>query len=311
MLNVAVLRLMVMKKIHVGFLLSYDYEKLKQSIPPVYDLSDAIYIAMDKEQRTWSGTHFDIEDDFFKWLHDFDVDNKIIVYKDDFCKKELIAIENDTRERHMLSKKMGIGNWLVQVDADEIFIDFEKFVQTLRSFDYFLDDPEAQHIQISGFLINVFKHVDGGILYVNEPTKVLLATNYPNYKVARKTKERIIYTDNVLLHECLARTEEDLQFKLDNWGHKHQLNDGFFDKWRKANSKNYKTIEDVFYMEPHKWKRLSFFPTQNLNEIKTLIEQDDQLKPSKFYLFKKNVGQWIKFLDIFNTNPSKDFEPYL
>ena len=34
-----------MKKIQVGFLLSYDYEKLKNSIPPVYNSADAIFIA--------------------------------------------------------------------------------------------------------------------------------------------------------------------------------------------------------------------------------------------------------------------------
>ena len=44
-----------MKKIHVGFLLSYDYEKLKLSLPPVYKYSDAIFIAMDINNKTWSG----------------------------------------------------------------------------------------------------------------------------------------------------------------------------------------------------------------------------------------------------------------
>lgn len=307
---VALVLLKDMKRIHVGFLLSYDYEKLKQSIPPVYDQSDAIFLAMDKDQRTWSGNTFEIDADFFKWLEKFDVDNKITIYKDDFCKPELTAIQNDTRERYWLSQKMGIGNWLVQVDADEIFIDFSKFVQTLRRLDHYLENPKANPIQISGFLINVFKHVDDGILYVNKPTKVLLATNYPNYKGARKTKERIIYTNNVLLHECLSRTEEALQFKMNNWGHKSQLNDGFFDKWRKANSKNYKSIKNVFYMEPHKWKDLEFFPTQNLREIKKLVEQDHKLKPSKFFLFKKNIGQWFKFSKLLKTKPSKDFEPY-
>ncbi len=299
-----------MKKIHVGFLLSYDYEKLKQSIPPVYDQSDAIFIAMDKEQRTWSGNTFEIDPDFFEWLRDFDVDNKITIYKDDFCIEELNAIQNDTKERYMLSQKMGIGNWLVQVDADEVFIDFENFVKTLRRFDHYLDNPKAHPIQIAGFLINIYKYVDDGILYVNEPTRVLLATNYPNYKVARKTKERIIYTDNVLMHECLSRTEEELQFKFENWGHKHQLNNEFFDKWRNANSKTYKSIKNVFYIEPEKWKALSFFGTQNFTKIKQLIDSEASLKPSSFYLFKKNFGQWFKFLKIFRLKSSKDFEAY-
>ena len=54
-----------MKKIHVGFLLSYDYEKLKSSIPPVYNSADSIFIAIDKDYRTWSGQKFKVDDSFF------------------------------------------------------------------------------------------------------------------------------------------------------------------------------------------------------------------------------------------------------
>ena len=66
-----------MKKIHVGFLLSYDYEKLKNSIPPVYKTADSIFIAIDKDYRTWSGQKFEVDDSFFEWLMNFDVENKI------------------------------------------------------------------------------------------------------------------------------------------------------------------------------------------------------------------------------------------
>jgi hypothetical protein len=40
-----------MKKIHIGFLLSYDYELLKFSLPPVYKSADRIFLARDKELR--------------------------------------------------------------------------------------------------------------------------------------------------------------------------------------------------------------------------------------------------------------------
>ncbi|WP_425075653.1 hypothetical protein [Psychroserpens sp. S379A] len=285
-----------MKKIHVGFLMSYDYEKLKYSIPPVYREADAIFIALDKEQRTWKGNAFDVDNHFFTWLKDFDVDNKITIYKDDFFIPELDAIQNDTRERIMLSEKMGVGNWLVQVDADEIFLDFKNFVNTLRKYDHFLDAPEKKPIQIAGFLINIYKYLDNGILYVNEPTKVMLATNYPNYKRARNSKERIIYTDNVLLHECLSRTEEELKFKLKNWGHSHQLNDEFFPKWKKANETNYKELKDLFYMDPKIWKGLGYLPSRNLDDMKNLVKAQDDLSLSQWFLLKKNFGQWFKFL---------------
>jgi len=298
-----------MKKIIVGFLMSYDYNKLKHSLPPVYKTADSIYLALDIHQRTWKGNRFEIDISFFKWLKAFDVENKIIIYRDNFYVSEFDSMKNEIRERFLLSKKMGIGNWLIQVDADEIFIDFDKYVKTLRKYNSFLENPAKQPVQIAGFLINIYKYLDNGILFVNEPTKVMLATNYPNYKHGRNTKQRVIYTNNILLHECLSRTEEDLQYKLNNWGHSHQINNEFLYKWKQANEFNYKEFKDLFYLDPTIWKRLGYFPSKNLDKIKDLVDNDQSLALTKFFLMKKNFGQWFKFLKVFKKSKIK-FESY-
>lgn len=300
-----------MKKIQVGFLLSYDYEKLRHSIPPVYAGADQIFIAIDKDRRTWSGQQFEISPEFFQWLETFDTQKKITVYRDDFYVKEISAIQNDSRERHMLALQMGIGNWIVQVDADEIFIDFGKFVHTLRKHDRFLDRPQENPVQIAGYLINIYKYLEDGLLYVDQPTKVMLATNYPNYKVARKTKERIIYTDNILLHESLSRTEEELRFKFTNWGHNDEINASFFDKWKSATKENYTQLRDLFYLNPSVWKKLGYLPTKDIHALKDVIAQDDNLKVSGWHLFSKNFGQWFKTLKIMRPNYKPGFEPYV
>ena len=152
--------------------------------------------------------------------------------------------------------------------------------------------------------------MEDGLLYVEQPTKVFLATNYPNYKTARKTKERIIYTNNVLLHECLSRTEEELLFKFKNWGHSHQINNQFFDKWKKADKNNYKTIKNIFYLNPELWKSLGYFDTKDLKKIKEIIKVNSKMSPSKFYLFKKNIGQYFKHLRLFKTKKDINFEGY-
>lgn len=285
-----------MKKIHVGFLLSYDYIKLKNSIPPVYKMADKIFIAVDHEFRTWAGQKFEVDSSFFDWLKEYDTEGKIELYYDNFYVPELSAIENDSRERHLLSLKMGIGNWLIQVDSDEYFIDFESFVKELRKYDHFLDNPEKTKIQIAGFLIHLYKYTKNGILYVNTPHKFMLATNFPNYKRARQTKERIIYTNNILLHETLARTEEDLRFKIKNWGHNIDVNETFLEKWLSVDETNYKKIKDFYYIEPNRWKKLSYLNTHDFNELKELTKNDNVFNISKSYLFFKNFGQWFKFL---------------
>lgn len=285
-----------MKKIQTGFLVSYDYEKLKKSIPPVYNDSDEIFLALDRENRTWTGTKFEINDDFFAWIDAFDVDKKITIYRDDFYIPELSPIDNDTRERTLLGEKMGIGNWIVQIDADEIFLDFAKFVETLRTYDHFLDQPEKNKVQFSGFLINIYKYLDNGLLYVNDATKFMVATNYPNYKRARNTKERVIYVPHYALHETLSRTEEELVFKISNWGHKDEINSEFFTKWKSANETNYGQLKDLFYLDPKIWKSLGYFPSEDLNQIKDFIKDNPNLKKSKLWIFKKNFGQWFKHL---------------
>lgn len=284
-----------MKKIHVGFLLSYDYIKLKKSIPPVYKKADRIFIAIDNKFRTWSGQIFEVDESFFDWLKEYDVEKKIELYYDDFYISNLNPIENDTRERHMLSIKMGIGNWLIQVDSDEYFINFENFVKDLKKYDSYLIEPQKRQIQFSTFLINIYKQVDGGFLYVDNPTKCIIATNYPSYKVARNTRKRIIYTNHLLFHETLSRDEKELEFKFNNWGHKHELNPFFLEKWKVANANNYKSLTDLFYLEPHKWKKLNFVKGSDISEA-IINFPIKNFAPSKFYIQKKNFGQWFKFL---------------
>lgn len=299
-----------MKKIHVGFLLSYDYDKLKLSIPPVYKAADRIFIAIDENLNTWSGNKFEIDPSFFQWLEAFDTDKKIEIYRDNFYVPELTGIQMDTRERHMLSLKMGIGNWLVQVDSDEYFLDFEKYVQSLRKYDSYLDNPEKHPVQISGYHIDIYKNFEDGILYVKNTCKVLLATNYPNYKLARQTRERIIYVDSFTLHESLSRSEEELEYKLKNWSHREDVNPTFLEKWKSANKDNYTQIKDVFYLEPTQWKELGYVPTKDLNQIKDYFEKREDMKFSKFYLMKKNFGQWFKHLKIFKPTKKPTFEKY-
>lgn len=281
-----------MKKIHVGFLLSYDYEKLKLSIPPVYKEADKIFIAEDSNKRTWSGNEFVVDNSFYEWLKEFDVDNKIEFYRDNFYIPELTAIQNDTRERHLLSLKMGIGNWLIQVDSDEYFVDFASFVSNLRKYDHYLDNPEKNRIQFAGFWLIIYKYTENGILYVNKPMKAIFATNYPNYKCARRTNERIIYFDDLVLHESIARTEEQLRYKLKNWGHNNEVNENFLKKWIMIDETNYDQYEDFYYIDPKRWKKLAYLPS------KTIIDVKSKFKISKTYLMFKNFGQWFKHLKV-------------
>ncbi|KRB55963.1 hypothetical protein [Flavobacterium sp. Root186] len=286
-----------MKKIQVGFLVSYDYELLKIAIPQVYKESDSIFLAIDKERKTWKGESFVIEDDFFQWLRSIDVDSKIEILEDNFYHPELTSMQCEVLERKILAEKMGIGNWLIQLDADEYFLDFKGFVKFLKSKNHFLDNPEKNQVQISPCLINLYKRLDKGVLYVKKPTKIMVATNFPSYKIGRQTRKRIIYFKGPILHECISRTKEELEMKFNNWGHDTDINkEEFLNKWETVNECNYKSMRNFFYMEPEKWKKLAFVKGSTFNEIKNNLDFFKVL-PSDFFIWKKNVGQWFKHLN--------------
>ena len=285
-----------MNKIQVGFLVSYDYELLKNSLPRVYEDADTIFLAIDINRKTWKGDTFEIQPNFFKWIKTIDIQSKIVIYEDDFYISDLTSMQCEIRERKMLSKKMGIGNWLIQLDADEYFLNFKNYIKYLRKYDRFLIHPEKKQIQIAGFLINMYKFTDDGLLFVKKPTRVLAATNYPSYKVGRQTKQRIIYTTNILWHETLSRDEKSLEYKLKNWGHDCDIDlKGFMDKWRTVNSSNYTTMRNFFFMNPKKWKELQFVTGENMEEVSRNLDPNKYL-PSSFYIAFKNFEQWFKFL---------------
>lgn len=285
-----------MKEIQVGFLMSYDYELLKNSIPLVYKEAENITIALDQDLRTWTGEHFEVDDEFFSWIRSFDTENKIQLYKDDFYKSNLNPMENEVRERKMLASRMGIGNWIIQIDADEYFVDFKKFTEQLKLKNNYLKDPEKNPIQIAGYYINLYKYTDDGILYVSESRNQKFATNFPGYVTGRNTKKRVVYIPNLVIHECLSRSEEEIRKKFNNWGHSHQVNiEKFLQKWKKVEQTNYNEFEDFFYLEPEKWKRLNYVQGKTISEIKTTINLEE-LMPSKLHLKSKNFGQWFKFL---------------
>lgn len=284
-----------MGKIQVGFLVSYDFNLLKNAIPRVYEDADTIFLAIDIDRTTWNGAPFTIDESFFDWIKSIDVDGKIVIYEDKFYVPELSTMACEVRERKLLAEQMGIGNWLVQLDADEYFLDFKSFVKTLRQHDSFLKNPEKNNIQFSTFLVNIYKFVDDGCLYIDEPTKCLTATNYPNYRIGRNTRKRIIYTKHLMLHETLSREESELEFKFENWGHKNELNPYFMEKWKTANANNYKSLTDLFYLEPHKWKSLNFTKGTTISEIANTFSTNN-FAPSNWFLMKKNFGQWFKFL---------------
>lgn len=268
--------------IKVGYLVSYDYELLINSLNTVYDESDQIFLAIDKKRRTWAGNRFEISDTFYKSIQQFDVKNKITFFEDDFYVPELSPMENEVRERNLLLKEMGRG-WLIQLDADEYACDFKSLAEQLRKKKYLLTFFKFLPVVLSGYQINLFKKGEDGFFYVSNPTFFNFVTNFPRYTGARKNQNFVnINIGSVYLHQSYAREEEEIYQKFINWGHKNDFDtEKFFNFWKKISKDNYHSIKNFHPLQPDLWRSLSFTKATSINELITNGQFQEELNFSE------------------------------
>lgn len=257
-----------MSIIKAGYLISYDYEFVKTSLPRIYPFVSEIIFAVDAEGKTWSGQDLEIPESFWKWIEEFDTERKITIYKDRFYLPELTAIACDTRERNLLGKRMGKADWYVQIDSDEYFVDFGAFVEKLKSLQ--VNVPTSVLCRA----ITVFKKVDSGYLLADDSVHLTFATNNPVYHVARHndSENQQVYWDDLVLHQSWARSPEEIYKKLTNWGHKDDFNtDSFYKLWNAIDEFNFYCLRNFHPLVPEMWPKLELIHG-NINEILNSVE---------------------------------------
>lgn len=272
-----------MKTIKVGYLISYDYEFVKNSLPRVYDFVEEIFFAVDVDGKTWSGESFEIDSDFWNWVKEFDKDNKITIYKDQFYIPGLTPMECDTRERNLLGQRMGNANWYIQIDSDEYFVDFEAFVRKLKA--YKPSKPTTIYCSVA----TLFKELGTGFLLIDESFETLsFATNNPVYNLARNNTSgnEQVHWDDLMLHQSWARTAEEIQQKLSNWSHRDDFNiNSFYNLWNAIDEDNYDCLRNFHPLYPVTWPKLVLF-RGTINEILN-SDQLKNFKTSKTVIIKK------------------------
>jgi hypothetical protein len=253
-----------LEKIKVGMLVSYDYELLKNSIPRLYKDADSISLAIDYKLRTWSGNTIEIPASFFEWIKAFDIENKIVIYKDDFYDSKLTVKENDTRERNMLGEFMGEGGWHIQVDSDEYFLDFKSFCDDLRGLN--IDKP----VSICPRFFTLFKKLEDSFLYISgEKNHYPVATNFPAYDSYRSNLSiKKINLEHLVVHDSWGRSSSDLLLKLKNWSHKSDFDVmGYFKLWEAINKTNYKCVNYFHPISFNEWRHLKEIKADNIEEL--------------------------------------------
>jgi len=265
------------KVIKVAFCVSYDWEMLHNSLPRVYPQADMICLGVDRNRRSWAGKKFDFDEAAFQdFVRGLDTEGKIDVYEDDFALPGLNSRENGNRHRQLMAGRMGKGGWHLQVDADEYFLDFKAFVDRLLEIH---PDPSGNEkaVNVCANWIPVIKKVDGGYLYVDFgprlPETVPIATNRPHYERARHNGHFNILTPCFIVHETWARSDDDLWFKINNWGHAaeeleaHDRRLSYYKLWQSLDRNNFQYIYNFHPATPKTWPGLQFGPGAHMQDF--------------------------------------------
>ncbi len=262
--------------IKVGYLVSYDYNMLLTSIKQLYDYVDGIFIAIDRDRKTWSGNNFEIPQSFFDEIKSIDSKNKIEFYFDNFYISDLSPIECETRERNMLLKKMGKG-WLIQLDVDEYVYDFSKVAKYLKKYWYLTLYPKLTPIVFKGKLITLYRQLIDGYLYIENNERFSFITNQSNYTYTRNNHTvKNHYTNINVIHQSWARTEDEIQMKILNWGHRDDFDtQQYFEFWKNLSSSNYMNYKNVHPIVPEVWDKLSFLPSASIDEFISKYESNN------------------------------------
>lgn len=296
--------------INIGFLVSYDYKYLITSLKLVYDFSNKIVLAIDKNYTTWSGNEFFIPDSFFYEIIEIDKRGIIEIYKDNFYIKKLSPMECETRERNMLSKKLGKG-WKIQLDSDEYIYNFEILSSFLKKHSYLTSISKLIPISFKGELITLFKQTKNGFFYIENKETFPFVTNKNTYSIARKTSNTIFVNLCIkTIHQSWAREYEEIEQKIFNWGHKNDFNSKkYLLFWKSINSSNYKNTKKFHPIVPEAWVELKYMKAINLDQFikkysvkekQNIVIDEKKLLKDLLLFYPLRIGRFFKLNKLYH-----------
>jgi hypothetical protein len=280
--------------IKLGFCIAYDWYFLAQSLPLVYKHADLICFSIDKERISWTGQKFPFDQlRFDAFIRQIDTDNKIRIYEDDFHLPSLQPMQNEIRQRNLMAEFMDEGGWHIQLDADEYFLDFERFTKYLQNF-----NEHTRKLNICCPWITMYKQSGNDYLLVH-PRKfrqhefIQVATRWPHYEYGRRNGYFNILTDFFLLHQSWARSENEIWEKLNNWGHKEDIDiNKCFRQWKECNSKNFKSYKNFHHLKPVVWPSLLNVNASTFADLVIKLKTEKHFFISKYDLTLAN-SIWI------------------
>ena len=249
--------------VKLGICVAYDWEFLEYSLPAIYDHVAAICLSVDADYKSWNGNTFSFDiDRFHQSVKNVDTKGKIHILREAFYSPARTPIENENYQRRRMAEVLGKADWIVQIDTDEIIIKPKTFISELEKY-----KGQKRPVNIHGIWINLIKQTSSGFIYSILKTPPL-ATNKPEYNYGRTNGHFNIHTNSFIVHITWARSEEEIKYKLLNWGHSHEFNGmSFYKIWQALDDFNWRYIKDFHPMGNDKINELYFLKAANLSEF--------------------------------------------
>jgi hypothetical protein len=272
--------------IKAGFCVAYDWKLLELSLPVIYSKVDQICLSVDRDRLSWNGNSFFIdEDSFLGFIRALDTEKKIILLEESFYDAQRQPIYNECYQRRRMAEVLGEADWILQIDTDEIFLNIDDFISFLSHY-----NKLKRPVNIHGVWINLIKQTRSGFIYSILPTPPL-ATNKAAYEYGRTNGHFNVYTNTFLAHITWARDNEEVRFKLENWGHSTEFNGvSFYRIWEALDDFNWRYIKDFHPMNKRPIPSLYFQPAKDFNEFKGSINFERHFL-KRTQLLKNNI--WI------------------
>lgn len=279
-----------MTDLHLGVVMvaQNDEETVERTLLSFYEHVDAIVVSTDP-RKGWTGKPI-TPDSTLDFVRRIDREHKIDIIEADFFYYD-DPLMNDTRQRQLsadwLANKHPNLDWVLQIDADEEFLDFSVVT------DYLANLPKRCR-GVSWQMAQVFNILEDGrvLVVVDERGELQLYTFYlahrPFAKLVRgrnpalhpfslnrqtlrlnevlRRSNRITGIDpafdgsrnpsGLCLHHTFAKSEKRIQEKLKTWTHAYDFDtDQFFDLWKRSKT-DWENIKNFHPMSGNLWPAL-------------------------------------------------------
>jgi hypothetical protein len=233
--------------------IAYDYRYAFQAIRSYYEIADEILLAVDADRLTWMRQPFQIDmSEIGRFVSELDVGRKIRIVEGNYH-RETNPLTNETQERCALSTLALPGNWIVQIDADEVLLNAVQFREWLLT-----ENPVQCNVHAAW--ITVFKVFGDQVLIVDPiresaPVATMLRGQY--WRGRNVIAQQPMASPLQLLHLSWGRSREEVQQKLSNWGHSCDFDTNrFFQFWEWVDLQNYTFAKDFHPIKPPTWEAL-------------------------------------------------------